>query len=158
MKHIESFITEKLRINKNIKSKKLSFNHIDKDQIEPFWGYNWILNNDYFDNAKILLQYALENCGLTNKEEEFIEKFKKDIEECKQRKSYFQKTEILNGKRNNGYYQRPKCLYDICKYIIDNEDFDNNLLKNLNKDDIEGLIFDVNNITNNDIEKLDWSY
>lgn len=163
MKDISNYILEKFKLNsKNIR--QYSFKHIDKEDIKPFWGYNWILNTDYFDNAKILLEYALDNLELRIEEEEFIEDFKKDIEEYQSNPSrkttedYQQKTEILNGKTNNGYYQRPKCLYDICKYIIDNEDFDNNSLKKLNKADIECLIFDLKNLTNNDINNLDWAY
>ena len=164
MKSINNYIIEKFKLNsKNMPT--YSFKHIDKKDIKPFWGYNWILNSDYFNNAKILLEYALNNLILSDNEEKFIEEFYKDIKDYENHPSrkttedYQQKTEILNGKRNNGYYQRPKCLYDICKYIDNEKDFDNNSLKGKLKDeDIACLIFDLKNLTNEDINNLDWAY
>ena len=63
--------------------------------------------------------------------------------------------QILNGSINNGYYTRPKCLYDIATLIINNKDDIQNLGQ-IKITDLEDFIFDLDNITNKDIKKLDW--
>lgn len=158
MNHLNNYIIEKFKLNsKNMPT--YSFKHIDKKDIKAFWGYNWILTPDYFEMCWVLLDYALNNLILRDNEEEFIKKFIKDIDDYNDNflktgeDDLPKKTEILNGKRNNGYYQRVKCIYDICKFIIYNDNFNNKLCK-----DIEDLIQDINNITNNEINDLDWAY
>jgi len=159
MKTLNNFITEKFKINSKNAPKKI-FNHKNKKDIKPFWGYNWLLNNDYFDDCYELLDFALDNLSLTDNEEEFIIDFEKDIDDYNDNflrtgnNDRIKKTEIINGKTNNGYYPRVKCIYDICKYINDNKDIKNKSIKDI----AEKIIFDINNISDNKINNLDWAY
>ena len=104
-------------------------------------------------------------------EQGFIIDFKRDIDDFNDKllkmgeDDLNKKTEIINGKRNNGYYPRVKCLYDICKYIIDNNEFNSKLFKKdkvskikIQEVDIEDFIQNINNVTNNEINDLDWAY
>lgn len=161
MKKINNFIIEKLKINSKSKIKIYSFKPLE-DDIDPFWGYNWIVNNDYLDLAILLLEWAIDNCSLTKLENNFIEKFYKEATEIKNKgnknpKYYDTCRQILNGSINNGYYTRPKCLYDIATLIIDNKDNIQNLGQ-IKITDLEDFIFDLDNITNKDIKKLDWPH
>lgn len=157
MKKINNFILEKLRLDKNTKAPQYKFEHIPKDQHKCFWGYNWILNSEYYDDCIALLQWAQENCILNTNEETFIEKFLEDLTTNKD-DDMATKTEIINGKTNNGYYKRPKCIYDICKIIKDNKLEDNIKDKNSNIIDPNDVITDLNHVTNGDIENLDWPH
>lgn len=162
MKQLDNYIQEKLKLDKNIGSTKYTFKPIEND-IKPFWGYNWILNNGHFDTCYTFLKYALDNLILTPNEEDFINDFVDDIEEYYKKNgnkvNYSERTEIINGKINNGYYKRPKCIYDIAKYMHDNkirglkDKFGNKL-----DDEPENILFDLENLTNNDIKKLDWPH
>ena len=159
MKKINNFITEKLKINSKSKINIYSFKPLE-DDIEPFWGYNWIISDDYLDLAILLLEWAMNNCHLTIRENTFIEKFYKEATEIKKKGKKYIKyhndcRQILNGSINNGYYTRPKCLYDIATLIINNKDDIQNLGQ-IKITDLEDFIFDLDNITNKDIKKLDW--
>ena len=160
MKKINNFIIEKLKINSKskINLNNYSFKGKDKEDIEPFWGYTWILNSEYIDTVFILLKWALDNCNLTKRENTFIEKFYNEVYEYKKKKKkdLTECIRILNGSTNNGYYMRPKCVYDIANLIIDNNIEVSEISDKIEKDDITDLIFDLDNITNKDIKKLDW--
>ena len=162
MNNLNQYIIEKLKLNKDIKTEKYTFKEVE--DTEPFWGYNWILSNAYFDTCYPFLNYALDHCILTPNEEDFINDFIKDIEEYyskyKNNDKYKTKqTEIINGKINNGYYQRSKCIYDIAKYLHENhvkglkDKFGDNV-----DEDIENVLVEIDRLTDHKINKLDWPH
>jgi len=165
MQKINLYILEKLKLTKN--KRIYTFKPIETD-IKPFWGYNWILNNEYLDICYSLLKYALDNFTLTENEENFINDFIEDIEKYYSKKDiyYNKRTEIINGKINNGYYQRPKCIYDIAKYLYDNniniiglkDRFGDNIDDEETVEELKNIIIDIENITNDHIKKLDWPH
>lgn len=163
MKLLSDFIIEKLHPSK-FKKQNYTFEPISNP--EEFWGYNWILDSNYISTCKALLQYALDNCTLRKMEETFINKFIEDIEKYFDKygydrisKDHVRIIDILNGSQNNGYYQRPKCIYDICQYFLKNdgepetfEDEDGNLIF----DDVNHIIKSLEDVTKGKIKNLDW--
>ena len=161
MNRLNYYIQEKLKITKDTKLSSLyKFNHIDKDEQECFWGYNWILNDSYYEVSIQLLEWAQDNCSLTTRENTFIDKFLKDLITKEKSKSIIVKTEALNGSQNNGFYTKPKCIYDICNIIKNNniQYIEDKYGKKIDNDEIDSIIFDLENITNGDIKKLDWPH
>jgi len=161
MKYFNNYIQEKLKVNSKSKINNLyKFEHIDKKDHECFWGYNWILNDSYYDISIQLLEWTQINCALNTNEETFIEKFLDDLIDYKHSISSVVKTRVLNGDTNNGFYKRPKCIYDICKLIKDKniKDLKDNQGNKINNDEINNIIFDLENLTNGDIKKLDWPH
>lgn len=163
MKLLSDFIIEKLHPSK-FKKQQYTFEPISNP--EEFWGYNWILDSTYISTCKALLQYALDNCTLRKREETFINKFIVAIDEYFDKYGYnrivgdhIKIVGILNGSQNNGYYQRPKCIYDICQYFLKHdsdpktyEDEDGNLIY----DDVNKIIKELDDVTKGKIKNLDW--
>lgn len=160
MKNLKTIILEKLKVNSKTKVNSYSFEHIDKDEQECFWGYNWILNDSYYDVCLQLLQWTQNNCYLTDRENAFIDKFLKELISKEKSKSTVVKTYALNGQQNNGFYTRPKCIYDICQLIKSNniKDLEDNYGNKIDNDEIDNIIFDLENVTTGDIKKLDWPH
>lgn len=156
MKSINNFLIERLKLTKNSKLDNLySFKKVDNPQ--QLFGYNWILSDEYYHICPILLQWALKKCVLTNREETFINNFLDDLIKNK-RKGTNKKIEILNGQKNNGYYMRPKCIYDICKLLSKTKEAEIMVDEN-NKSitwEIYYIIHILNNVTNNSMDQLDW--
>lgn len=160
MKYFNNYIQEKLKINSKTKVNSYSFEHIDKDEQECFWGYNWILNSEYYNVCLQLLQWTQYNCSLTTRENTFINKFIEDLIKKEKSLSSVVKTEVLNGQQNNGFYTRPKCIYDICKLIKNNniKDIEDSYGNKIDIDEIDNIILDLENVTTGDIKKLDWPH
>ena len=162
MKYFNNYILqEKLKINKDTKINTLyRFEHIDKKDHECFWGYNWILNYSYYNVCIQLVEWVQNNCSLNTNEETFVEKFLEDLIDYKHSLSSVVQTRVLNGDINNGFYKRPKFIYDTCKLIKDNniKYLKDNQGNKINNDEIDNIIFDLENITNGDIKKLDWPH
>ena len=153
MKSINDYINEGIKLGANSKLVTLyRFEHIDKNDHKCLWGYNWILNHTYWDTAKALLNWTQKNCRLNTNEQTFIEKF---IESLEENKKSMEKLKILNGSQNNGYYNRPKCLYDICKLIKKHHEESN---VGIDKDEIDNIINELDRLTNGDIKYLDWPH
>lgn len=56
---------------------------------------------------------------------------------------------------NDGTFQKPKCIYDICCYLIDNNIQPSKIVT---LDFIEDIKRDIENVSNKQINLLDWAY
>ncbi len=163
MKLLSDFIFEKLHPSK-FKKQEYTFEIVSNP--DKYLGYNWILDYKYIYTSKTLLQYALDHAVLRDQEKDFINEFLEEINEYFDKNGYdklsihqVQITKILNGQIEDDYYQRPKCIYDICKYFLKNdsepetyEDEDGNLIF----DDVNHIIKSLDTVTNGRIKNLDW--
>lgn len=160
MKKINTYITEKLHINKHVKT-VFTFSH--KDPITSLDGYIWILNYHFVNTVQYLLEWTLKHCILRDEEEKFIKEFIDDINKFKQTKftsAYDEaqgKISALNyiKNHNDGTFQKPKCIYDICRYLIDNN-IEPSYSASL--DFIAEIKRDIEHVSNGYIKKLDWAY
>lgn len=160
MKKINTYITEKLHINKDVKT-IFTFNH-DGPQA-TLNGYTWILNYYFVNTVQYLLEWTLDHCTLRDEEEKFIKEFINDINKFKQTKSTSaydeakDKISVLNYIKNkcDGTFQKPKCIYDICVYLINNNIEPSHAAS---LDFITQIKNDIEHVSNGHINQLDWAY
>lgn len=118
MKNLQTVLIEKLHIDKNVKLVKLTFPDSESNH-GTINGMNWILSpgmpDGHYTFFADYIKKILKTCVLSDNQRNFLENFLSDLKNIKYQ-DWSYKCTVINGKAP--YFQRAKCIGDICQWAL----------------------------------------